>query len=451
METDASVAEASLTAEEARRIGIDAYVYLYPLVLMEITRRQMTQGPTGAKPGRGPMGAFVHVREYPTAEFRDVVRPNFDTLYSTAWLDLGAEPMIISAPDSAGRFYMLPCYDMWTDVFAAPGTRTSGPAAISFALTTPEWRGSLPAGVERIDAPTPTVWIIGRTQTNGPADYPAVRAFQDEMSITPLSSFGGSPPVPEPVDDPSVDTVTPPLEQVSAMSEAAFFSLAADIVAVQPPHLTDWGQLARMRRLGFVVGEPFDLAAQSPLVQDALTGVAADAQARLVARLPRLAPVVNGWLHSLDTMGVYGDHYVKRAVIALVGLGTNHPEDALYPVLQVDAEGQPLDGANRYLVHFDAGGLPPVDAFWSITMYDAQGFQAANELDRFAIGDRDDLTFNSDGSLDIYLQHDRPDPDKVPNWLPAPTGPLGVTMRMYLPREVVFSGDWTPPPVRRVG
>jgi hypothetical protein len=441
-----------VSAEEAAQIAVEAFVYFYPLVTMEITRRQATTGPADAKPGHGPMGRFHHIRTYPAAGFKEVVRPNFDTLYSSAWLDVSTEPMIVTAPASSGRFYMLPCYDMWTDVFAAPGTRTSGDGPISFALTTPHWHGVLPAGVERIDSPTPTVWVIGRTQTNGPKDYPNVNAFQDAMSIRPLSAWDAPAPPqqPQPVDDPSVDLVTPPLEQVHAMPAADYFRLAWELAATHPPHATDWGQLARLRRLGFRVGEPFDANAQGADVQDALTAAPAAAQALMVEQARRLAPIVDGWMSTTNTMGVYGDFYLKRAIVTMIGLGANQPEDAVYPVLQVDADGAPLDGSGRYVIHFPAGQLPPVDAFWSVTMYDAQGFQAANELDRFAIGDRDDLTYNADGSLDLYLQHENPGPDRVANWLPAPLGPLGVTMRLYLPQKPVFTGEWTPPAVRRL-
>ncbi|HTT92954.1 MAG TPA: DUF1254 domain-containing protein [Acidimicrobiales bacterium] len=439
-----------LTLEQAGQIATEGYVFLYPLVTMELTRRQSTSGPAGVRPGRGPMGMFSHIREFPTAEFKMVVRPNFDTLYSSAWLDLRPEPVIVSAPAAGDRFYMLPCLDMWTDVFASPGTRTSGPEAISFALARPDWRGSLPDGVWRIDSPTPVVWVIGRTQTNGADDYGAVRAFQDQLSISPLSYWGSTPPSPPVVDDPSVDTVTPPLDQVNALPAADFFALAAELVALHPPHPTDWGQLARLRRIGFVVGEPFSLGKVSPDLQEAISSAPGEAQSQLVARQPKLAPLVNGWLTMTDSVGVYGDFYTKRAIVAMGGLGANQPEDAIYPLLHVDADGSPLDGAHSYVIHFDAGRLPPVDAFWSVTMYDSKGFQAANELNRFAIGDRDDLTYNADGSLDLYLGRNSPGPDKVPNWLPAPPGPLGVTMRLYAPRPAALSGDWSPPPVRKM-
>jgi hypothetical protein len=154
---------------------------------------------------------------------------------------------------------------------------------------------------------------------------------------------------------------------------------------------------------------------------------------------------------NLDTMGVYGNFYAKRAIVAMVGLGANSPEDAVYPSLQTDGDGHPLTGQARYLLHFDHDQLPPVDAFWSVTMYDAKGFHVDNALGRFAIGDRDDLVYQPDGSLDLYLQHESPGPEREPNWLPAPEGRLGVTMRLYAPRRSVLTGRWSPPPVRRVG
>jgi hypothetical protein len=440
-----------LTPEEIAAIAVDGYIYLYPLITMELTRRQLTSGAADAQAGRGPMGMFHHFREFPEADFKVVVRPNFDTLYSTAWLDVSTEPVIVTAPDAGDRYYLLPCYDMWSDAFVVPGTRTTGSGPLTFALAPPQWRGTLPEGVARYDVPTPVVWIIGRTQTNGPADYDAVHAFQDQLTATPLSCWGGTAPEPTVVDNPAWDTTTPPLDLVNGLSGADYFELGASLMVTHPPHLTDGSLLARMARIGFTPGRPFRAEDLDATVATALEGVPGAAQAAMAAAFPSLAPVVNGWMNITDTMGVYGNFYVKRAVVTMVGLGANPQEDAVYPILETDADGQPLDGSNDYVIHFDAGALPPAEAFWSVTMYDAQGFQAANELDRFAIGDRDPLVANPDGSLDILIQHGNPGPDKVANWLPAPVGPLGITMRLYWPSADVLSGAWTPPAVRKVG
>ncbi|MEA2306052.1 MAG: hypothetical protein QOH43_3332 [Solirubrobacteraceae bacterium] len=439
----------AVSAEEAHAIGVEAYVYLYPLVVMELTRRQMTNLPPGQKPGFGPMNAFTHVREFPPADFKAVVRPNFDTLYSVAWLDLSTEPLIVSVPDTGGRYYLLPLYDMWTDAFAVPGKRTSGTGAASYALIPPGWTGVLPAGIEAIESPTSGVWIVGRTQTNGPGDYDAVHEVQDGMSITPLSRWGQAPAPPEVAVDPAVDMETPPPQQVDAMSAVDFFDLASALMKPHPPHLTDWSVLARMRRIGLRPGEGFSAERLDPDVAAALKDVPAEAQRLMRDKLPTLARVVDGWQMNTDTMGVYGDYYLKRAVVTMAGLGANPTEDAVYPLSMADAGGQPLDGDHAYVLHFEHDELPPVDAFWSVTMYDAEGYQAANAINRFAIGDRDDLRFDADGSLDLLLQHEHPGADKESNWLPAPRGPLGVTMRLYAPRPEVLDGRWAPPAIRR--
>jgi hypothetical protein len=440
---------AGISEQAAYAIGVEAYTYLYPLVLMDVTRRQMTNVEPGKFIGRGPANAFTHARTFPPANFRDVVRPNFDTLYSIAWLDLTKEPMILSAPDTDGRYYLLPLLDMWTDVFASPGKRTTGTQAASFAVVPPGWRGDLPADAERIDAPTPYVWIIGRTQTNGPKDYAAVHKVQDGYRITPLSQWGKAPEPVKAAIDPGVDMKTPPMLQVAAMDAATFFARAAEILKINPPHITDQPVVARMTRIGFEAGKSFDLTSADPAVQAALNRAAPDAMERVREKIPTLAAVVNGWLMNTTTMGVYGNYYLKRSGVAIFGLGANLPEDAIYPNNLADADGKPLDGANAYVLHFGKDELPPVEAFWSVTLYDKDGFPVANPLDRHAIGDRDALRFNADGSLDLYFQFASPGAEKESNWLPAPAGPFNLLMRLYGPKAQALDGRWAPPLVRK--
>jgi hypothetical protein len=217
---------------------------------------------------------------------------------------------------------------------------------------------------------------------------------------------------------------------------------------VNAPHSTDFSMLARIADLGIVPGKPLDEDRLGRVLDEVQAGADAAKQA-IVANMPHLGTPANGWTTASEAIGVYGNAYLKRATITLAGLGANPPEDAVYPVLLADADGEPITGDQAYSIHFDAEGLPPVDAFWSITMYDAEGFQVANELGRFAIGDRDALVYNADGSLDILIQHENPGPDREANWLPAPTGPLGITMRLYAPRADALSGRWAPPPVKK--
>lgn len=441
----------SITEQEAFEIGIEAYHYFYPLVSMDLTRRVLTNLPSGVRAGIGPANAFHHMTAYPSADFREVVRPNFDTLYSTAWVDLTIEPQIVTAPDTGGRYYLLPMLDMWSNVFASPGKRTTGTDAGAWAIVPPHWTGTLPAGVERIDAPTPTVWIIGRTQTNGPKDYPAVHKIQAGYTIVPLSSWGKPVEPPMLRNDPTVDMKTPPLIQVNSMSAEQFFAYATELMMRNPPAPTDWSQLARLERLGIRRGEIFQFAAAPAAVQAGLRRAPAAGLNLMTAKAPSLARVVNGWQMNTDTMGVYGNYYLKRAIVAMVGLGANQPEDAVYPLCIADADGRPLTGEQRYEIVFAKDDLPPTGAFWSITMYDAEGFQVANSLNRFAIGDRDALKYSADGSLTIYIQHASPGPAKESNWLPSPSaGGLGLTMRIYAPKPTVLDGRWNPPSVRRV-
>ncbi|BDT87018.1 DUF1254 domain-containing protein [Nocardia cyriacigeorgica] len=430
-------------AADLRTLSREAYIYLYPLVTTDETRRQQINGATGSKPGFGPPNQFHHIRTFPDATFRTVVRPNFDTLYSSAWIDLGKGPVQVHAPDSGDRFYMLPMLDAWTDVFASPGTRTTGTGPQDYLLVGPGYRGDPPPDIPVIHAPTHNVWIIARPQTNGPADYATVNAFQDGLRIIEIGERAPFEP------DPTVESSVEPLHVVESLSATDFFRRGAAALAVDPPHLTDFSQLARIEPLGIVPGRQFDADRFAAAELDQIEAGVADARAAITNAPRSVVPPVDGWV-TLNT-GVYGNDYLTRAAIAKAGLGANPPEDAIYPLLLTDSEGKPPMGDSDYTIHFDADRLPPVDAFWSITMYDAEGFQTPNELNRFAIGDRDPLRYNSDGSLDIYISHTNPGPDRESNWLPAPLGPLGITLRLYAPHPAALDRTWTPPPLHKVG
>ena len=437
----------AIREDEAHALAVNAYLYFYPLVTMDITRLQLTNQQPGPGSLGGPMNHFANIEAFPTADMRVVVRPNFDTLYSSGWLDLTKEPVVVSAPDTGGRYYLLPMLDMWTDVFASPGWRTTGTAAGNFLVTPPGWSGSVPTDFTGISAPTPYVWIIGRTKTDGPADYDTVHKIQAGYKITPLSQWGKEPVEPEFKPDPSVDMKTPPKIQVDTMPAAKYFAYAAELLKLQPPHVTDQPIIAQLKRAGFEVGKSFDLDKADPAVKQAFESAPQDAQKLMAWKMPTLSRVANGWGMNTDTMGVYGNYYLKRALVAQLGLGANLPEDAIYPLNLVDFDGHPLDGANDYSIHFDKGEIPPVQAFWSITLYDNDGFQVANPLNRFAVSSWMPFKFNADGSLDLYFQNESPGADKEANWLPAPKGPYNLTMRLYAPKSDALTGKWNPPPV----
>jgi hypothetical protein len=339
---------------------------------------------------------------------------------------------------------------MWTDVFAVPGKRTTGTRAGHFAVVPAGWQGELPPGVRRIDATTPHLWIIGRTQTNGPGDYPAVHQVQDGFTITPLSRWGQEPSPVTVTIDPTVDMTTTALDQVHQMPAPAYFGSAVTLMKLHPPHVTDWSILARMRRIGIDPGKRFDIETLDPAIKEALHHAVAAGQRAMRAKASTVGRLVNGWQVNTDTIGVYGNYYLKRAALAMIGLGSNPPEDAIYPLTFVDADGKPLTGESDYVLHFDEQELPPVEAFWSVTLYDQDGFQVPNPLNRCALGDRDALRYNSDGSLDLFIQHGSPGPDREANWLPAPRSPLALFMRLYEPKAEVLDGQWEPPAVRRV-
>ena len=375
---------------------------------MDITRKQSTNIEPGKEFGKGPMNVFVNVPEYPPADFKGVVRSNFDTLYSIAWLDLTKEPQVVSAPDTNGRYYLLPMLDMWTDVFASPGWRTTGTQAGNFLVTPRGWSGTVPAGFTQIEAPTPYVWIIGRTKTDGPPDYDAVHKIQAGYRVTPLSEWGKSPKPVEVKIASSVDMKTPPKTQIDTMQADQFFVYAAELLKLHPPHLTDQPIIAQLKRIGFEPGKSFDIANVDPVVKKALEAAPAAAQSLMEWKVPTLARVVNYWSMNTDTMGVYGNYYLKRAIVAQLGLGANLPEDAIYPLNLADEAGKPLDGASKYTIHFEKGATPPVNAFWSLTLYDSDGFQVANSLNRFAVSSWMPFKYNPDGSLDIYFQNESP-------------------------------------------
>jgi len=383
--------------DELTAIAADAYVYAYPLVLMDITQRQMTAVPAPTPTG-SPMNQFTHAPVFPDPTFVSVASANVDTLYSAAWLDLSPEPMVLSVPDTGGRYYLMPLFDAWTNVFASPGARTTGTGAGSFAVAGPNWDGDLPEAIQLIRAPTNMVWLVGRTQTNGPQDYAFVHSLQAQYTLTPLSQWGTDcvPPTGLPVDQ-EADRTTAPVAQVAAMPAESFWTRFADLMLQNPPAEVDAPMVHQLSRLGIVAGQPLEWTQLPSQVVDAIEAGSHEGLTRIetAGRNPAVE-IKNTWAMAYG-LGNYGTNYLLRAGTAWLALGANLPEDAIYPSTRVDSTGQSLTGTNAYRLRFERDEIPPVEAFWSLTMYDEQQFLVPNSIDRYAIGDRDHLVFGADG------------------------------------------------------
>lgn len=442
----------NLTANEAKDIAEEAYIYGYPLVTMEMTRQVMTNV-SEVKGTRGPMGHLTRIRSYPNADFKDVTAPNADTLYTTAWIDVAKEPWVLNLPDANDRYYLFPMLDSWTDVFQVPGKRTTGTGPQKYAITGPGWKGTLPDDVKEYKSPTSLVWILGRIYCTGtPEDYAAVHKLQDEISIVPLSSYGKTYTPPTGKVDPKIDMKTSVRDQVNAFDTAAYFNLLAALMKNNPPAEADTPMVAKMAKLGIVPGQPFAFDKLDPAVQTALKDVPKESFQKIMAHFATAGKHENGWLFTTGT-GIYGTDYLQRALVTAIGLGANRPQDAIYPTSEADADGNPYSGANKYVMHFPKGELPPVNGFWSLTMYNAGYFFADNPLNRYTLSSRNQLKKNADGSVDLYLQHENPGPEKESNWLPAPKDRFIPMLRLYWPKETppsIIDGTWKIPAIQKV-
>ncbi|MCA3563382.1 MAG: DUF1254 domain-containing protein [Methylocystis sp.] len=432
-------------------LATDAYIFGYPLITMEMTRRVITNvaAPVGT---RGPMGQIIKLREYPNSSFRDVTAPNADTLYTTAFFDVGKEPWVLSLPDMNDRYALFPLLDGWTTVFQVPGKRTTGTKAQTYAITGPGWKGTLPPGVKEYKSLTSIVWLLGRIYCTGtPEDYAKVHKLQDECRLVPLSAYGKPYTPPPGVVDPSIDMKTAVRDQVNRMDAVAYFTLLCKLMKDNPPAAADAPALARFARIGIVPGQDFDA---SKLKADFLKRVPEVANDRIMLqfKVNRNIQNVNGFAFTTKT-GIYGTDYLMRALVTAIGLGANRPQDAVYPTSLKDADGKKYNGANKYVMRFPRNQLPPVNGFWSLTMYDSNYFFVSNPLNRYSISPRQNLVANPDGSTTLYIQKDSPGKDKESNWLPAPEGDFILMMRLYWPDEdnpTILNGSWKIPGVRRV-
>jgi hypothetical protein len=421
----------------------EVYIYGYPLVLMDVTKRMMLAAGSH-------LNRFLNERAFPAPQYTTIVRPNVDTLYSMAWLDLSRGPVMLRVPDTHSRYYLMELLDAWTNVFASIGARTTGTREGNYLITGPVWNGKLPEGTIRVGAPVNTVWIIGRTQTNGPADYPEVHAIQNQYVLIPS---GGRGEMRDPCqhDGAKRPLNINPADLVAGMDAATFFQTMMTAMFLNPPWIADPEMDKKLAILGLVPGQTLDIHRLSPPVQHALQVAAAYApgliQAGAVQKNRRYN--IHGWTLLLQNMGFYGADYMRRAMVAMTGIGANLPHDAVYAPAFTDAAGKPLTGDNTYLIHFNPGELPPVHAFWSITLYNEKGYLVENPIHRYAVSPHlHPLVYNSDGSLDIFTGNTPPGKSFELNWLPAPAGSFNLILRMYWPNEPILTGTWTPPEIQ---
>jgi hypothetical protein len=447
---DSTTSETEVKSDaEIIQIAKDAYIYGYPLVIMDASKKVMTNAPS-ANSKNAPVNQIEHKGEFPDDKFHDVVKPNADTYYSMSWLDLGKEPLVLTLPNTNGRYYLMPILDAWTNVFASPGKRTTGTTAKIFLITGPDWKGTLPAGMEQLKSPTNMAWMIGRTQVNSKEDgATTVKKIQQGITLVPLSAYGKTYTPPKAVSDPNVPKI-PPAQFVKEMSVDAFFTKLNELMVANPATPADAEIVAKMKKIGLEPGKPFDISKFSGPLQDSLKAVPALTNKYIAEMATKTAKPVNGWFIN-HGLGDYKTNYLSRAAVAMIGLGANLDADAIYPMSVMDANGEKYDASKyNYVLHFDAGKLPPVNAFWSLTMYGMDDFMVANPINRFAIGDRNKLKKNADGSIDIYIQKNNPGKDKENNWLPAPNAQFQLAMRLYWPKEEVIKGNWTPSGVTKV-
>lgn len=449
--SDSSDAESTTTpaASGDDEAMVNAYVYTYPLVSVEVTRRQQTNVPA-PDPSKGvaPLNQLAPLAFLPDANFKNVVRPNVDTLYESLLFDVAAEPLVISVPAMGDRYHLFPILDMWTNVDAAPGSRTIPDAGkgYEFAIVGPNWKGELPANVHEYRSATDAGWMIGRISVDGQADVPNVVAIQDKTTAVPLSSYGKPYTAPQNTDIHSDWPAKQPVaDYIRTLSAQQYWDLYYSALSHDQPRPGDGPMLEQLAKIGWTPDRKLELAALSGTERSQWEQAWPKALSRIETKVQ--VPPVNGWQVVRRHIGDYGTDYSTRAIVSYIGLGANLPQDAIYPQSNVDQHNAQLNSDHNYVLHFAADQIPPVHGFWSVTVYDDKGFFVENPINRYAVrGER--LTKNADGSIDIYIQRENPGSDREANWLPAPaSGDFNLTLRTYWPDQRIVDGEWNPPAV----
>jgi hypothetical protein len=457
-----------LLSKGRRRVSTltaESLVFTYPLVIMALTRQHLT---TRGLPGGllAPINAFAHLREFPSPPLSPIVTPNRDTLYSSAWLDLTGGPLTLIIPDTGRRFSALPMYDAWTHVFATPGSHTDGSCTEGsraegsdgsrrFLIRGPHSPAAPSTEEATIHAPTNMVWILGRLQTNGVDDYPTVHALQERLQIRPMTAPGrrnAGPTGGPQLTPPSVSTpyVSTPAARVARMDPREYFGTAAMLMATNPARPTDAPVVSRMAQLGLAAGRSLSGMLAEPQADQHVARGMRDAMAQIEAAGRNPPTVVrNNWIFPRSAEQNAPEDYLTRAGAAWAGVGAMPPSVGVEATTMVDAEGRPLTGEHRYVIHFAAAdATPPVRAFWSVSVREPRPL-FVDLAGHGSIGDRDPLRHNIDGSLDIFVQQGPPEGPQTTNWLRTPRAAFHLVLRLYAPLPTAVSGTWCPPPVTR--
>ena len=436
------------THETFQSLAERAYVFGYPLVLMEITKRIQTAVAFPVPQG-APLNQFAHTRALGAAHEKGGLRPHADSLDSVGWLDLAKEPIVLTIPKT-DRYFLLDLWSVWYDIFEVLSSRTIGDGGGHFALTGPRWSGKLSERLKRIPCPTETVWVNGRFQAAQVEDIQAVHQLQDQLRLTPLSEWGKPATVRTTPFRTNIDRKTVPREQISGFTAKAFYTQLARLMWKNPPQEDDAPMIEEMSSIGLSATKDFAFETLPEAAMGSMQAGLESARQKLIDTDKQNSPrLVNGWSIHIHP-GRYGTDYLGRALSAFQGAATSLADDIFCLHTTVDQVAEPLRGSNQYTIHFDQDRLPPVNASWTIALYDGKHQPATNAVQRYAIGDHDRLRVSSDGSLTIYIQHDWPGFERDSNWLPAPKGGFELLFHLYWPKPEVLRAKWRPPAVIRV-
>ncbi|MGB0838159.1 MAG: DUF1254 domain-containing protein [Flavobacteriaceae bacterium] len=441
----------SLSDKEQVAILSKAYLYAYPLLTMDYTFKVSTNTVSPNGMGKAPVNQLAGLKKFPKAGFTGVVRPNVDTYYSLVYADLSQGPLYIHIP-ATERYYLVPILNAYSDVITSLGSRTTGQGSLDIALVGPDYKGDVDSDLKVIRSNTSLNWLLGRVQVNDDEDgIDEVKNFQEKMIVRPLEQRNNpNYEAAHGVVNPDYNFV--PMKAVDALSIEDYMNQMMGLMSQNPPQVQDSVFVKQMAAVGIFPGGTFDLSTYSKAVQEQLVQIPSQVQKGFekMTNAPQTKNVQNGWNVNTGGLGDYGVSYALRAYVTKIGFGANTAQDAIYPNTAVDSKGMVLNGSNAYVLHFDKEALPPVKGFWSITAYDKDGFLIENSIDRYNLGDKKALSYNPDGSLDLYIQAEAPRGYQS-NWLPVEAGAdFELTFRMYWPEESILNRTWMMPGVQKV-